>query len=56
MSVGLLGFGCGGYSAPSPSSQPTSVTVSPASASVPVSGMQNFAGTVMNDYLNGGVT
>ena len=56
VSVGLLGVGCGGYSAPSPSSQPTSVTVSPASASVPVSGMQNFAATVMNDYLNRGVT
>jgi hypothetical protein len=55
-SVGLLGLGCGGYSAPPPSSQPASVTVSPASASVPVSGMQNFAATVMNDYLNRGVT
>ena len=56
VSVGLLGLGCGGYSPPSQPSQPTGVTISPASASVPVSGMQNFAATVMNDYLNRGVT
>jgi hypothetical protein len=58
LSAGLIGLtGCGGYG---PSSQPpptpTSVTISPMSASVKVGGMQTFTATVMNDYLNRGVT
>src|SRR5713226_7510507 len=58
LALGLLGLvGCGSYSAPSqPPPTPTSVTISPASASVKVGGMQNFTATVMNDYLNRGVT
>src|SRR5712692_9991968 len=59
LSLGLLGLvGCGSYSAPSqPPPTPTSVTISPASASVPAgTGTQNFTATVMNDYLNRGVT
>jgi Domain of unknown function (DUF5666) len=56
LALGLAG--CSGYNAPSqPPSSPTSVTISPASASVPAgAGTQNFTTTVMNDYLNRGVT
>jgi hypothetical protein len=57
--VGLIGLaGCGGYGSTSqPPASPSSVTVSPASASVPAStGTQNFTATVMNDYLSRGVT
>ncbi len=57
--TGLLGLaGCGGYNAPSqPPPTPTSVTISPKSASVPAgTGTQNFTATVMNDYLSRGVT
>lgn len=57
--AGLLGLaGCGGYNAPSqPPPTPTSVTISPKSASVPAgTGTQNFTATVMNDYLSKGVT
>src|SRR5216683_2898666 len=57
--AGLLGLvGCGSYSAPSqPPPTPTSVTISPTSASVPAgTGTQNFTAAVMNDYLNRGVT
>src|SRR5712692_6462273 len=55
--AGLLGCG-GSYNAPSqPPPTPTSVTISPTSASVPAgTGTQNFTATVMNDYLNRGVT
>lgn len=59
LALGLLGLvGCGSYSAPSqPPPTPTSVTISPASASVQAgTGMQNFTATVMSDYLNRGVT
>lgn len=59
LSAGFLGlFGCGGYSTPSqPPPTPTSVTISPTSASVTAgTGMQNFTATVMNDYLNRGVS
>lgn len=59
LSAGLLGLaGCGSYSAPSqPPPTTTSVTISPTSASVPIgTGTQNFTATVMNDYLNRGVT
>ncbi len=59
LSAGLLGLaGCGGYNAPSqPPPSPSSVTVSPTSASVPAgTGTQNFTATVMNDYLSRGVT
>jgi hypothetical protein len=59
LALGLLGLvGCGGsYSAPSqPPPSSTSVTISPMSASVKVSGMQTFTATVMNDYLSEGVT
>src|SRR5579859_2400059 len=59
LSAGLLGLvGCGNYSAPSqPPPTPTSVTISPASASVPAgTGTQNFTAAVMNDYLSRGVT
>jgi Domain of unknown function (DUF5666) len=59
LSVGLLGLaGCGGYNAPSqPPPTPTSVTITPTSASLPAgTGMQNFTATVMNDYLSRGVT
>src|SRR5713226_6061637 len=59
LSLGLLGLvGCGSYSAPSqPPPTPTSVTISPTSASVPAgTGTQNFTATVMNDYLSRGVT
>jgi hypothetical protein len=60
VSAGLLGLvGCGGsYNAPSqPPPTPTSVTISPTSASVPAgTGTKNFTGTVMNDYLSRGVT
>jgi hypothetical protein len=54
--LGLVG--CGGYSAPSqPPPSPTSVTITPASASVTAStGTQNFTATVGNDYLSRGVT
>jgi len=50
--------GCGGYNAPSqPPPTPTSVTISPTSASVPAgTGTKNFTATVMNDYLSRGVT
>src|SRR5882724_2970563 len=57
--TGILGLaGCGGYNAPSqPPPTPTSVTISPKSASVPAgTGTQNFTATVMNDYLSRGVT
>ncbi|HVS87412.1 MAG TPA: DUF5666 domain-containing protein [Candidatus Acidoferrum sp.] len=57
--AGLLALaGCGSYSPPSqPPPTPTSVTISPTSASVPAgTGTQNFTATVMNDYLNRGVT
>jgi hypothetical protein len=56
LALGLVG--CGGYSAPSqPPPSPTSVTITPASASVPAStGTQNFTATVGNDYLSRGVT
>jgi Domain of unknown function (DUF5666) len=57
--AGLLGLaGCGSYSPPSqPPPTSTSVTISPTSASVPTgTGTQNFTATVMNDYLNRGVT
>src|SRR5258708_36776340 len=57
--AGLLGLaGCGSYSPPSqPPPTPTSTTVSPTSASVVAgTGTQNFTATVMNDYLNRGVT
>jgi len=59
LSAGLLDLaGCGSYNAPSqPPATPTSVTISPTSASVPAgSGTQNFTATVMNDYLSRGVT
>ena len=59
LSAGLIGLaGCGSYNAPSqPPAAPTSVTISPTSASVPAgSGTQNFTATVMNDYLSRGVT
>src|SRR5713226_9695042 len=59
LSVGLLGLvGCGSYSAPSqPPPTPTSVTISPMSASVPAgTGTQNFTAAVTNDYLSRGVT
>jgi len=59
LSAGLLGLvGCGNYSPPSqPPPTPSSVTISPTSASVPAgTGTQNFTATVMNDYLNRGVT
>ena len=59
LSAGLLGLvGCGGYNAPSqPPPTPTSVTISPTSASVPAgTGTKNFTATVMNDYLSRGVT
>ena|SRR5437879_865566 len=59
LSAGLLDLaGCGSYNAPSqPPAAPTSVTISPTSASVPAgSGTQNFTATVMNDYLSRGVT
>jgi hypothetical protein len=59
LSAGLIGIvGCGGYSPPSqPPPTPTSVTISPMSASVPAgTGTQNFTATVMNDYLSRGVT
>src|SRR5258708_376134 len=58
LSAGLLGLaGCGGYCAPSqPPPSPTSVTISPTSASVPAgAGTKNFTATVMNDYLSRGV-
>ena len=57
--AGLLGLdGCGSYSPPSqPPPTPTSVTISPTSASVPAgTGTKNFTATVMNDYLSRGVT
>jgi hypothetical protein len=57
--AGLIGLvGCGGYNAPSqPPPTPSSVTISPTSASVKAgTGTQNFTATVMNDYLNRGVT
>jgi hypothetical protein len=56
LSAGLAG--CGGYNAPSqPPPTPSSVTISPTSASVKAgTGTQNFTATVMNDYLNRGVT
>src|SRR5258708_7340524 len=57
--AGPLGLaGCGSYSAPSqPPPTPTSVTISPTSASVRAgAGTQNFTATVMNDYLSRGVT
>ena len=53
LSAGLLDLaGCGSYNAPSQlPATPTSVTISPTSASVPASsGTQNFTATVMNDY------
>src|SRR5260370_13740260 len=59
LSAGVLGLvGCGGYNAPSqPPPTPSSVTISPTSASVKAgTGTQNFTATVMNDYLNRGVT
>ena len=60
LSAGVLSLaGCGGgYGSPSqPPPTPTSVTISPTSASVTAgTGMQNFTGTVMNDYLSRGVT
>jgi uncharacterized protein DUF5666 len=59
LSTVLIGLaGCGGYGSTSqPPASPSSVTVSPASASVPAStGTQNFTATVMNDYLSRGVT
>ena len=59
LSAGLLGLvGCGNYSSPSqPPPTPSSVTISPTSASVPAgTGTQNFTAIVMNDYLNRGVT
>src|SRR6266853_467827 len=59
LSAGLLGLvGCGSYNAPSqPPPTPTSVTISPTSASVPAgTGTKNFTATVMNDYLSRGVT
>src|SRR5258707_11075579 len=59
LSAGLIGLaGCGGYNAPSqPPPTPTSVTISPTSASVPAgTGTKNFTATVMNDYLSRGVT
>src|SRR5712671_5378878 len=59
LSAGLLGLvGCGSYNAPSqPPPTPTSVTISPTSAGVPAdTGTKNFTATVMNDYLNRGVT
>src|SRR6266481_9253127 len=59
LSARLLGLaGCGGYNAPSqPPPTPTSITISPTSASVPAgTGTQNFTAAVMNDYLNRGVT
>src|SRR6267143_1595367 len=57
--AGLLSLGgCGGYNAPSqPPPTPSSITISPTSASVKAgTGTQNFTATVMNDYLNRGVT
>ena len=58
LSAGLLGLaGCGSYSPPSqPPPKPTSVTISPTSATVKAGAMQMFTATVMNDYLNQGVT
>jgi Domain of unknown function (DUF5666) len=59
LSTVLIGLaGCGGYGSTSqPPASPSSVTVSPPSASVPAStGTQNFAASVMNDYLSRGVT
>lgn len=60
LSAGFLGLvGCGGgYNAPSqPPPTPTSVNISPTTVSVPAgTGTQNFTATVMNDYLNRGVT
>ena len=58
LSASLLGLaGCGGYSPPSqPPPTPTSVTVSPSSATVKSGAMQMFTATVTNDYLNRGVT
>ncbi len=53
-------FGCGGYGGSSntpPPTPPTSVTISPASASVPANGgTQGFTAMVGNDYLSRGVT
>src|SRR5258708_29028854 len=53
-------FGCGGYGGSSttpPPTPPTSVTISPASASVAANGgMQGFTAMVGNDYLRRGVT
>ncbi len=56
--LALSFVGCGGYSAPSqPPPSPTSVTITPASASLQAStGTQNFTATVGNDYLSKGVT
>jgi len=56
LALGLVG--CGGYSAPSqPPPSPSSVTVTPSSASVPAStGTQNFTANIGNDYLSRGVT
>jgi len=59
LSAGLLGLvGCGSYNAPSqPPPTPTSVTISPTSASVAAgTGTKSFTAAVMNDYLNRGVT
>jgi hypothetical protein len=59
LSLGLIGLaGCGGYGSTSqPPTSPSSVTVSPTNASVTAgTGTQNFAATVMNDYLSRGVT
>src|SRR5437899_11102930 len=59
LAVALLGLvGCGDYSAASqPPPTPTSITISPTSASVPAgTGTHNFTAALMNDYLNRGVT
>ena len=56
--VSLSSFGCGGGAAPPSitSGGPILVSILPTSASLQVSGTQQFAATVTNDAKNGGVT